>query len=132
MKSIIRKYLAACLAIFVVSELKTGLIIEKGWHNLAAAALFLSLILLLKPLLDALMLPLNLLTLNLTNHLAFIAVIYIWGLLAWQTTYISINITEGKFGPFSFSSLRLSSFEAGILSSILMVVILKLSNWLFK
>src|SRR3989338_1341641 len=132
MKSIIKKYLAACLAIFVVSELKTGLIIEKGWHNLAAAALFLSLILLFKPFLDALMLPLNLLTLNLSNHLVFIAVIYIWGLLAWQVTFMAVNISGGEFGPFSFSSLKLSSFEAAILSSILIVVILKLFNWLFK
>jgi len=132
MKSLIRKYLAACLAILVVSELKTGLIIEKGWHNLAASAFFLSLLLLLKPLLDTLMLPLNLLTLNLTNHLAFIAVIYIWALLAWQVTFMAVNIAAGKFGPFSFSSLRLSSFEAGILSSILIVIILKLFNWLIK
>ena len=124
--------MAACLAIFVVSELKTGLIIEKGWHNLAAAALFLSLILLLKPFLDALMLPLNLLTLNLSNHLVFIAVIYIWGLLAWQVTFMAVNISGSEFGPFSFSSLKLSSFEAAILSSILIVVILKLFNWLFK
>ncbi|KKS98323.1 MAG: hypothetical protein UV73_C0002G0037 [Candidatus Gottesmanbacteria bacterium GW2011_GWA2_43_14] len=132
MKTIIRKYFAAVFSIAIVSQLKTGLVLENGWQNTASAAALLTVILFIKPLIDALMLPLNLLTLNLTNWLMYITLIFIWSLLSWQVNLTTFNFQGAKIGPIALSAALLPAWQAGILSALLVVLILKFFGWLFR
>ena len=123
MKSLLRKYIIALLAVIFVSQLKTGLVIREGWQNYASAAISLTVVLLLKPLIDTLMLPINLLTLNLTNWLMFIGLIFLWSLMASQATFIPYRIQSANLGPVSLSAAEFSAWQAGIISSFLAVPI---------
>lgn len=78
MKKIIRHYVVDTAALFFISKIASGLVFEKGIETLLLAGLALmAASLLAKPVINILLLPLNLITFNLFRWLSSTAALYL-------------------------------------------------------
>lgn len=131
MKTLLRRYLTSFFAVYFTSQFSFGLIINGNLKDFFYVSLILALILSLKPFLDTILFPLNLITLNMTGWLIYLIMIYFWSLILPQV----------HFGRFYFSGLnlgiiQLSPFSSGgviaiILISVVLILFLKAFEWLF-
>lgn len=133
MKNIIRHYVIDTLSLYIVSQIVSGIILEKGIQSLLMAGLGIMLTsFLVKPLLNLLLLPLNLVTFGLFRWLSSSIALYIATLLV-----PSFKITNFVFSGLSsqwldIPSLNLPSPLSYIAISFLLTTVTSAIYWLIK
>lgn len=132
MRFLIKKYLASAISIYLVNQLHLGLIVENGFSGLTFAALVLLILLFIKPFIDTLLFPINLLTLNLTNWLTFIIFIYFWSLITPDVRFLAVNFSGIKTGLITIGPMMIPYWLSVIVMSLILIFLIKYLSWLFK
>jgi len=133
MKSLLRNTLINSLSLFVLAQVVPGLTIHGGFITYIMGGLALSLLfLIVKPILNIISLPLNLVTLGLFSFLINAIIFYL------LTVFVtSISITSFTFPGFSFSGfiapkIFFNTLFAFIIVALLQSVIVSFLSWLIR
>ena len=132
MRTLLRKYIIATMSIFLVSRLRLGLLVTDSLNSYLYAGLILFILLLLKPFIDTLLFPLHLITLNLSNWLTYLALIYFWSLIIPQVKFLTVNFSDFNLGPLTVSSTPIPYWLSVIIMSLSLVLTVKFFTWLVK
>ena len=132
MRSLLKKYLIIFVSIYLIGSLDLGLLVSTDNQEIFFAAVVLFLMLLVKPFIDALMLPINLLTLNLSNWLLFISFVFVWSVITPGVKFIAFNFPKVILASVQISSMMIPYWFSVILMSLLLVLTIKFLNWILK
>lgn len=133
MKFILKRYLFTVASIFIVSQIIPAFSIADSWYGLFYAGLFLTFLLyIVKPILNLVMLPLNLVTLNLSAWIVYIAIFYLWTFLFPQVKITSWEFPGATVGPITLSSFNLVKWQVTIIAAVAVNFIIRLLDSLFK
>ena len=132
-KSLLRNTFINALSLFILAQIVPGLSIHGGLLTFIAGGLALSLLfLIVKPILNLISLPLNLVTMGLFSFLINAIIFYL------LTVFVtSITITSFTFPGFSFSGfiapkMFFNTFFAFIIIALLQSLIVTFLSWLIK
>ncbi|OGG26887.1 hypothetical protein A2960_01875 [Candidatus Gottesmanbacteria bacterium RIFCSPLOWO2_01_FULL_39_12b] len=133
MKILLKKYFITILSVFTLTQIISSFVIKGGWNSLFYASLILSILFwFAKPLINIIMLPVNLLTLNLAAWFVNIIIFLLWirlvpdiSINSWQFSGANLKII--LLTPFYFSA-----FQVIILCSILLTIIIQFFKWLIR
>lgn len=133
MKSIFKRYLLTVISVFITSQLISAFTINNGWYGLFYASMILSiLIYVIVPIINLIMLPLNLITLNLSAWIVQIIIFYLWTIAASQVQVTSWQFSGLNLGPITLSGVNLLKWQVIILLAIIFMVVNKLLKWFFR
>ena len=133
MKSLIKIYIVHTLSLFFISEVFQGIILERGTESLLLAGAGLALSsLVIKPIINILLLPLNLITFGLFRWVSSAVALYLVTLVV-----PGFKIVNFAFGGFSSKWFELPAFEiSGILAfvafSFAISVFTSIIHWVIK
>jgi putative membrane protein len=132
-KSLLRNTLINSLSLFILAQIESGLTIHGGLLTFIAGGLALSLLfLIVKPILNLISLPFNLITLGLFSFLINAIIFYL------LTVFVtSISITSFTFQGYSFLGfiaprMYINTFFAFIIIALLQSLIVTFLSWLIK
>lgn len=117
MKSIARQFLAVIFALFVTSQVFSGLIIKGGFPGFLYATVLLTIgLVIIRPILNVITLPLSIITLGLFSALSILFILFI-------ITKIDPNfiITSFTFKGFKFMTYTIPTFKANFLLSYVLI-----------
>lgn len=133
MKSLLKKYFIIILAVYSLTQFIPAFVISDRWQGLFYSSFILSILFYIaQPIINLIMLPINLLTLNLTSWLLNIVITYIWTLLVPNIQVASWQFKGKNIGPITFSSLYFPQWQVIVLSGILLTLIIQFIKWLVK
>lgn len=133
MKSIVKSWAIATLSLYLVTWLISGVKISGGIKSyLIAGGILVLLNVFLKPLIQLLFLPINLLTLGLFGWLASVAVLWIAKMLIPNFTISSFYFPGWHYQGFIVPAMKLSVFWTTTLAAFLLNLISSLMNWIAK
>ena len=133
MKSIIRSFLIHGFALWLASQIASGIIFQKGNETLLLAAAALGLFnLFVRPLINILLLPINILTLGALKWIVNVATLYLVTLAV-----PGFKITGFSFPGANLQGIMIPSLDFGIIGaliafSVLLSVISGFLSWLEK
>ena len=133
MKSLLKRYLVVTVSLFTLTQLINSVSISGGWRQFLLASFVLSVIIyIVKPILNLIMLPINLITLNMASWILTFVCIYLWTFLVRD-----VNIGPWQFeglntGPLKLSGLTLVSWQVVFLSSVVLTFLIQFYNWIVK
>jgi putative membrane protein len=133
MKSFLRTILVNFLSIFLVARLSGGIGYSENYFVIIWAAVFLMILnWLVKPILNLLLMPINMLTLGAFRWVINVIVLFLVTILVADFTVVPIAISGGSFSGFVIPSLTLSFLWSLILVSFLIELAANLLNWVFS
>lgn len=133
MKRIIRHYLADTFSLYLVSQIASGMVFEKSYETLLLAGVALTLATLLaKPVINLLLLPINLITFGLFKWLSSAIALYLVTLVV-----PGFKILQFFFGGLSTRFIDIPAVDLGgvmayIAFSFLLSFITSILYWIFK
>lgn len=133
MKFIVKRYLITVTSIFTITQLIQAFSINGGWYGIFYASFILSILFyIIRPILNLIMLPINLITLNLSSWTVQILIFYLWTVAVPQ-----VKITDWQFaglhtGIITLSNLNLLKWQVTVLAALVFIVINKLLHWFFR
>lgn len=133
MKGLIKLYLVETASIYLVSNIVSGILLEKGLESLFLAGLGLTaVILFIKPVVNLLLLPLNLITFGLFRWVSSAVALFLATLVVpgFKISELVFNGFSWKY--FSLPPLHLSGILAFIGFSLLISLVASLLHWLIK
>lgn len=131
MKSIAKRIVFYSVALFLISQIVSGLTISGGFTTYLVGGIILSLLfLIVKPILSIITLPLNIITLGFFSFIINAVILYFLTILV-----PNISITAFTFNGFSFSgfivpSIPFNNFFAFVVVSMLLSFIVGALKWL--
>lgn len=133
MRFLIKKYIINTISVYLISQLISAVVITGEGYALLYSSLILSLLLLLvKPIINLIMFPLNLITLNLSSWIINIIIVYLWIILVPGITINYWQFTGGNFGWLILSPMTFSRWQVIILTGILLTLTIRFLNWILK
>lgn len=133
MKSILRSFLINSFSLFVIAKMVNGFSFAKGNETLLFAALVLCLInLFIKPLINILLLPINLITLGTFRWLVNVVALFLVTLIVPEFQIIGFKFLGLSIGAYSLPAYSAEGFFALILNSFLLSLISGFLFWLAK
>jgi len=133
MKSFLRNTLFNAFSIFLISQIISGLKVSGGLITYLFGGVALTLLLLiLKPILNLLTLPLNIVTLGLFSFLVNVIIFYLLTILVVGISVTSFTFQGISFAGFVIPKIYLNTFFAFVLVSFLQSIIVSLLIWLLK
>lgn len=133
MKRILRHFVIDSVSIFLVSSIASGLIFQKGIETLLLTGLGLTIAsLIAKPVINILLLPVNLITFGLFRWVAAVAVLYIVTLVVPGFKIIGFNFGGYTSLWFDIPAVVFSGYIAYIAFSFLHSLISSFIYWLIK
>lgn len=133
MKKYLRLYLFNLAALWTVVNMLPGVSLKGGWQTFALAALVLSLVdLVVKPLINILLLPINLLTLGAFRWLTNVVALYLVTVFVPELEISGFKFSGFSTSSFAISSMYLTKFWVFILASFLISLITSFLMWLNK
>ena len=133
MKYIFKKYIVITISIIVLIQFITSIQITGEWKNfLYTTFIFTILYFIGRPIANLIMLPINLLTLNLFSWIINILVFYVWTIIAKNVIINSWQFTGLNLGPIVLTSFKFADWQVIILSSILLTIIIQFMEWIIK
>lgn len=124
MKHIVRVYLFNVFALWLTSQIFPTLLLAHGWQTVLFGAVVLSgLMLIVKPLLKILFIPINILTFGLLSWFVNVIVIYLLTIFVPEITINSWVFPGASWAGFVIPSLHLTNFTALIATSFLITFI---------
>ncbi len=133
MKRILRHYIIDTTVLYLVSNITSGLVFEKGIETLLLAGVGLMLVsLFAKPVINILLLPINLITFGVFRWVSSVLILYLVTLVV-----PGFKILDFTSQAFTFSGMTLPAFHfVGIMAylafSFLISFIVSLIYWLIK
>lgn len=133
MKYVLKKYFLTLSSIFILSQFIPSIVINNSWNGLFYASLILSLLFyLIRPLINLIMIPINLITLNLSSWIVNIIIFYIWTIIT-----STVKISNWQFGGLNTGAITLSPFnlvkwQVIIVGALVYIFINKFLEWVFK
>lgn len=133
MKFLIKKYLLAAASLFILTQIIPAIKINGSWSGLFYAAFILSVLFYMAvPMLNLVMLPINLITLNLSSWIIQIAIFYLWTLITNVVSISSWQFPGISFGPITLSSFDLVKWQVTMVAAIVYILTNKSLQWLLK
>lgn len=133
MKYILKKYIVITISIIVLIQFITSIQITGDWKNFLYSTLIFTILYFIgRPIANLIMLPINLLTLNLFSWIINTLVFYIWTITAKNVIINSWQFTGFNIGPIALTSFNFANWQVIIISSILLTVIIQFMEWLIK
>lgn len=133
MKILLKKYFITILSVFTLTQIISSFVIKGGWNRLFYASLILSILFwFAKPLINIIMLPVNLLTLNLAAWFVNIIIFLLWIRLVPDISINSWQFSGANFKVILLSPFYFSAFQVIILCSILLTIIIQFFKWLIR
>jgi len=133
MKKYLRIYLFNLVALWIAANILKGISFKNGFSTLGMAALVLSLTnIVVKPLINLLLLPLNLLTLGMFRWVTNIAALYLVTLVVPEFEISSFNFPGWSYHGFVIPAVFLSKLWVLILTSLIISFIISFLTWLSK
>jgi len=133
MKRILRHFVIDTVSIFLVSSVASGLVFEKGIETLLLTGLGLTIAsLIAKPVINILMLPINLITFGLFRWVSAVVVLYLVTLII--PGFRIINFYFGGYSSiwFDLPVIALAGFMAFLAFSLLQSIFSSFIYWLVK
>jgi len=132
MKSFLRRILINFLAFFLIAKLTGGINFQENYLILFSAAFFLTILnLLVKPLLNLLLMPINLLTLGAFRWVVNVVVLFLVTLFVAEFKISGFVFPGLTFAGFVIPSINFSFFWALILISFLVEIFYGFIAWIF-
>lgn len=133
MKTMLRHTAVYSLALFLLNQINGGLIVEGGFTTYIFGGFALHLLfMLLKPILNILSLPLNLITLGLFSFLTNTIILYLATVFVPQIKISSFVFPGAKFAGFIVPVVSFNTFFAFVVSALLLSVIVGFIEWLIE
>ena len=133
MKQILKKYFMVTTAVFVLSEIIPSFQIAGSYNNLFYATFILSLLFYIaKPIINLIMLPINILTLNLAAWLVNILIIYFWTIFVPEVKIQSWQFSGLQLGVISLYPFNFAAWQVIIIISISLTIIIQFLEWLLR
>ncbi len=133
MKSILRALLINGFSLWLLSHFIPGFLFTGDFKNLVVGAVLLSLInFFLGPLFKLLLIPINILTLQLFSWLTNAIALYVLTLLAPQFSFHPWNFSGLEYAGFTIPTVQLTYFYTLILCGFVLSLITRLLRWIAK
>jgi len=133
MKKYLRLYLYNFISLWLVANILSGVKFNGGLQTLAITALALTLVnLIIKPLINLLLLPLNLLTLGIFRWLANVAALHLVTIIIPEFNVSGFNFSGFSQGRFVILPTYLPRFWVLVIASFIISFIISFLNWLNK
>jgi len=133
MKRILRHYLIDTYSLWVVSRIASGMVFERGIHSLLIAGVGLMAVsLLAKPIINMLLLPLNLVTFGLFRWVSSAVVLYIVTLLVKDFRIVSFNYPGYESVWIEIPPINFTGTWAFIGFSFILSILTSFIYWLIK
>ena len=133
MKTLLRHFLINIVALWIVAQLFSGMTFARNYETLAVTAAVLGLVhLLVKPILNIFLLPLNLLTLGMFRWLVNVASLYLVTLLVSGFSVYAFNFSGFSYSGFYLPAFAVTGFMALVLTSFVLSLISSFFYWLAK
>lgn len=133
MKKYLRLFLFNLVSLWLVTSFLPGASFSGGYQTLALAAMVLTLVnLLIKPLINLLFLPINLLTLGMFRWVINVITLYLVTLFVPQFKITSFFYPGFNYQGFMVPSMYLSAFWVLVLSSFIISLTTTFLLWLSK
>lgn len=133
MKTLLRSFLINAVSLWIVSQLFTGITFAKNYETLVVTAAVLGLVhLLVKPILNILLLPLNLLTLGMFRWLVNVASLYLVTMLVSGFSIYAFNFAGFSYSGFFLPAFAVSGLMALVLTSFVLSLISSFLYWVCK
>lgn len=124
MKYLLRVFLFNLFGIWLVSQILPTLVVRDGWQVLVIAAATLSLLMIIvKPILKILFIPINLLTFGLLSWVVNVIVMYILTIVVPEVTIVPWTFPGITWSGFVIPSVRLTYVLALIVTSLVITFI---------
>jgi putative membrane protein len=133
MKRILRSILINAAAIWLIYQVATGIVLERGLETLLVAAFALGMInLLIKPIINILLLPLNLITLGTFRWLVNVAALFLVTMIVPDFKILSFQFSGLNYNGIVVPALSLNLFFSFVAISFLISLITGFLYWLLK
>ncbi len=133
MRRLIRVFVVETFALYVASGAAYGIVFEKGLESLFLAGLALSATtLIVKPIINLLLLPLNLITFNLFKWVSSAIALYLVTSIVPSFKIIAFNFGGFTTGLFDLPSINLTATPAFIGFSFIIALVTGFIYWLVK
>lgn len=132
MIKVIKKYILVALCLHFLTLIVPAFRINGPWYDIFYSSFILTILLIIiKPVLNLIMLPLNILTLNLSGWILNILIFYLWTHLVPNISISAWKFQGAELGIVTLSPMDFSYFVTLIIVSILFILLLQFANWLF-
>lgn len=119
MKYLIRVFLFNLFGIWIVSQIVPTITVSGGWQVLVLAGITLSLLMLIvKPILKILFIPINLLTFGLLSWFVNVIVIYILTILVPEVSIRPWQFSGGAWAGFVIPAIHFTYFASLVVTSL--------------
>lgn len=133
MKSLLRSFLINLASLWVIGQIIPGISFGDGYQGLLLTSLVLGLVnLFVKPLINILILPLNILTLGAFRWLVNVASLYLVTVFVPQFKISGFFYPGYAYQGFVIPSLNVSFFWALVLTSFVLSLLLAFFYWLVR
>jgi putative membrane protein len=133
MKKILRHYTIDTFSLWVISNVARGLVFEKGLHTLLISGIALTgVFLLAKPVINLLLLPINLITFGLFRWVSSAVVLYLVTLIIKDFKIISFNFAGFTSKWIDIPAFNFKGLLAYIAFSFLLSLLTSFLYWLMK
>ena len=128
----VKKYFLVALSLHFLTLIVPAFNINGPWYDIFYSSFILTvLLLIIKPVLNLIMLPLNILTLNLSSWILNILIFYLWTYLVPNISISAWKFQGAELGIISLSPMDFSYFATLIIVSVLFIILIQSANWLF-
>ncbi len=132
MIKVFKKYILVALCLHFLTLIVPAFRINGPWYDIFYSSFILTvLLIIIKPVLNLIMLPLNILTLNLSGWILNILIFYLWTHLVPNVSISAWKFKGAELGIISLSPMDFSYFVTLIIVSILFIILVQFANWLF-
>lgn len=133
MKYVVKKYIVTAFSLFILSQIIPAFSIQGGWYGLFYASFVLGLFFyIFRPVLNILLFPLNLLTLNLASWIIQIVIFYVWTVVISQVRITGWLFPGINLGPITLSPGNLVKWQVIIVLAAVFILITKILDWILK
>lgn len=133
MKSIVRRIVFYSTALFLTSQILSGLRISGGYMTYIIGGIVLSILfLIVKPILSIITLPLNIMTLGLFSFVINAIILYLLTIFVSNISISAFTFNGLQISGFIIPKLFLNNFFAFVLVSVFLSFIVGALRWLIK
>lgn len=123
MKRILKYFVIDTVSLYMIGQHVSGLVFSQGTKTLLLTGAVLSLsTLFIKPIINLLLLPLNLVTLGLFKWVGYAITLYI----------VTLLVTDFEIRAFAYASINLTGTIALILFSFVLSIVTSIISWVMK
>lgn len=133
MKGILKTYIINTSSVYLLTVLIPAVSIKGGFEALLYASLVYSILNnLVSPVINIIMFPINLLTLNITAWMLNIVMIYIWTLIVRSVIITSWSVSPFHLGPLLITPFILEPWQVLITAAVVLIILIKFIGYIMK